>query len=341
MENIKWKLNLFISLALSLIGLSFRVIRIDLTLSNTLQIIISNFFYCFFNIVILNALLYRSGNKFIENKLYVIGCIIGVSLVGFIVHDGILGLFQLETLQVILLQRSEAYINVIFRGILLNSLYFFILYHLHVLNQKQKNSIEIIQLKQIQLEANLSSMKEQLSPHFLFNTLNTLSTLTQEEKVKDYVSELAQVYRYVLLLEKKNIVSLKEELDFIQSYLFIIKSRLENAIDINIQVDKDLLNTLLPPLTLQLLIENAIKHNIASISKPLKIYLYNTSKDYLIIANDLQPKLSTQYSTGIGLNNVAQRYKLLFDRDILIEKSDITFTIKLPVISNESSHNRR
>lgn len=103
---------------------------------------------------------------------------------------------------------------------------------------------------------------------------------------------------------------------------------MEKAIDINIQVDKDLLNTLLPPLTLQLLIENAIKHNIASISKPLKIYLYNTSKDYLIIANDLQPKLSTQYSTGIGLNNVAQRYKLLFDRDILIEKSDITFTIK-------------
>ena len=262
-------------------------------------------------------------------------------MVGFIVHDGILGLFQSETLQVILIQRSEAYINVIFKGILLNSLYFFILYHLHVLNQKQKNSIEIIQLKQIQLEANLSSVKEQLSPHFLFNTLNTLSTLTQEEKVKDYVSELAQVYRYVLLLEKKNIVSLKEELDFIQSYLYIIKSRLENAIDINIQVDKDLLNTLLPPLTLQLLIENAIKHNIASISKPLKIYLYNTSKDYLIIANDLQPKLSTQYSTGIGLNNVAQRYKLLFDRDILIEKSDITFTIKLPVISNESSHNRR
>ena len=69
--------------------------------------------------------------------------------------------------------------------------------------------------------------------------------------------------------------------------------------------------------------------------------LYNISKDYLIIANDLQPKLFTQYSTGIGLNNVAQRYKLLFDRDILIEKSDITFTIKLPVISNESSHNRR
>lgn len=341
MENIKWKLNLFISLALSLIGLSFRVIGMDFTLSNTLQIIISNFFYCFFNIVILNALLYRSGNKFIENKLYVIGCIISVSLVGFIVHDGILGLFQLETLQVILRQRSEAYINVIFRGILLNSLCFFILYHLHVLNQKQKNSIEIIQLKQIQLEANLSSMKEQLSPHFLFNTLNTLSTLTQEEKVKDYVSELAQVYRYVLLLEKKDIVSLKEELDFIQSYLYIIKSRLENAIDINIEVDKGLLNTLLPPLTLQLLIENAIKHNIASISKPLKIYLYNISKDYLIIANDLQPKLSTQYSTGIGLNNVAQRYKLLFDRDILIEKSDMTFTIKLPVIYNESSHNRR
>lgn len=341
MENIKWKLNLFISLALSLIGLSFRVIGMDFTLSNTLQIIISNFFYCFFNIVILNALLYRSGNKFIENKLYVIGCIISVSLVGFIVHDGILGLFQLETLQVILRQRSEAYINVIFRGILLNSLYFFILYHLHVLNQKQKNSIEIIQLKQIQLDANLSSMKEQLSPHFLFNTLNILSTLTQEEKVKDYVSELAQVYRYVLLLEKKDIVSLKEELDFIQSYLYIIKSRLENAIDINIEVDKGLLNTLLPPLTLQLLIENAIKHNIASISKPLKIYLYNISKDYLIIANDLQPKLSTQYSTGIGLNNVAQRYKLLFDRDILIEKSDMTFTIKLPVIYNESSHNRR
>lgn len=218
------------------------------------------------------------------------------------------------------------------RGMLISGLYFFISYYLYVLGEKQKNSLEIEQLKQAQLAANLSSLKEQLSPHFLFNTLNALSSLTQEQQVKHFVAELASVYRYVLQYRDIDKATIRQEISFIGSYLYIIKARLEEAIEVEINIDDGVLSTAIPPLTLQLLIENAIKHNIASASKQLKISIRNQGMEYLVVTNNIQPKSSVPFSTGIGLSNVMQRYHLLFSKDIIIEKTDLFFTVKLPIV---------
>lgn len=217
------------------------------------------------------------------------------------------------------------------RGAVISGLFYFISYYLYILSEKQRNMLEIAELKQAQLSANLSSLKEQLSPHFLFNTLNTLSSLTQEENVKDYVSELANVYRYLLQYKDIDSATVKQELFFIDSYLYIIKTRLENAIDINIDVKSNVQDKHMPPLTLQLLIENAIKHNIASSARQLKIAIRSIGDDMLEVSNNLQPKNSVSHNTGIGLDNIMQRYRLLFNKEISIEKGNNTFTVKLPL----------
>jgi sensor histidine kinase YesM len=217
------------------------------------------------------------------------------------------------------------------RGFLISGFIYFILYYLYVLRQKQQASLELEQLKQAQLKANLSSLKEQISPHFLFNTLNTLSTLTQEQVVKDFVSELSNVYRYLLQYKENNTALLDDELAFSHSYLYILKARLEDAIVIKVDVPDAILSSKVPPLTLQLLIENAIKHNIAARYKPLTISI-SGNPEWLTVQNNFQPRSSAVTGTGTGLGNIAQRYRLLFNRDIHIDQNADFFTVKLPVI---------
>jgi len=219
---------------------------------------------------------------------------------------------------------------IIFRCILISAVQFFIVYYLQVLKESQRRSLEIEKLKQTQLEANLSNLKEQMSPHFLFNTLNTLSAITEDKLVKVYVSELASVYRYMLVHNKLNLVPLASELSFIASYLYIIKIRMGNAVDIDINVEEKLMQANIPPLTLQLLLENAIKHNVATVNKPLKIKIYN-DPSYIIICNSFSPKIAQHSSTGVGLGNIMNRYQLLFSQNIIIEKNSIMFTVKLPL----------
>ena len=338
MRKIDWKLGVLSSILLSMIAFSLFLIRMkEIRWNDTLLVVAFTFFYCFLCWIIHSSLLKRNNELKFDNrqKRYVALCIAATGFLIF-VFDLLCGFFSDK---IILFNQfsyqmhgAKKYFGMLLRAELLSSLYYFILYYTHILNQKQQYAIEIAKLKQAQLEANLSSLKEQLSPHFLFNTLCTLSTLTQEDNVKNYVSELASVYRYVVLYEKKNKAALKEELRFIESYLYILKTRMENAIMISINIDENLKQTILPPLTLQLLIENAIKHNIASMSKPLKIAIYSKDEKFLVVSNNFQPKLSVQHSTGIGLDNIMQRYNLLFSRDINIISNDNEFTVMLPII---------
>ncbi len=337
-KKVNWKFGVFLSILVSSIAFSLFFIRLEnIRFDDTVRVLVFMFLYCFTCWVLHSWVLnsreeVKFGNK---QKAYA-----GVSiiLIGLLVFSLDL-IYSLFTDKILLfgqfsyhMQGTKKYVGMVLRAELLSCFCYFILYYTHILSEKQQHAIEISKLKQAQLEANLSSLKEQLSPHFLFNTLSTLSTLTQEENVKNYVSELANVYRYVVLYEKKNKASLREELKFIESYLYILKTRMEDAILISINVEENLENTMLPPLTLQLLIENAIKHNIASRSKPLKIDIYSKDNKSLIVSNNFQPKLSVQHSIGIGLDNIMRRYHLLFNRDIHIKKTDSEFTITLPII---------
>ncbi|WP_192349374.1 sensor histidine kinase [Algoriphagus sp. Y33] len=333
MKNINWKFGFGIAAALSLITLSF---RITLTTDAGWHLHALSLVYTFvYNIsiwVAMNALLNNTKRMwFLESKILIAACIAVTALLG-IIEDWAFNHFTGYMLQQAAAPGIKRYFIMFFRAFLLSSFYYFLAYYLHVLSEKQKHSLEIERLKQVQLAANISSLKEQLSPHFLFNTLNTLSSITHEKEVKEYISELANVYRYLLTYKKADSATLEQELTFIESYLYIIKARMESALEIVIQVDSQLLSSLLPPLTLQLLIENAIKHNVASVSRPLTISIYNEGSRELVVSNYYQPKSLTPFSTGVGLDNVIQRYRLLFDKDIVIEKTKQSFSVKLPII---------
>lgn len=334
MKRQYWILGSIISLGISLVASFPRMIRMDkLDLGITLLSILYNFAFCFSCWIAHILIIQVKKNYFPKSNkaLFALLTIIGIGLLSF-VYDALFSCFTYNILQLPEITGGKRKYILLFRGLLISGLYYFITYYLNILAEKQKNSLEIERLKQAQLAANLSSLKEQLSPHFLFNTLNTLSSLTQEKKVKDYVAELANVYRYVLQYKDLDTATLKEELTFIESYIYIIKTRLENSIEIKIDVDESLLSTKVPPLTLQLLIENAIKHNIASSFRRLVIQIHNESNAFLVISNNFQPKSSVKYSTGIGLGNVLQRYRLLFNKEISIEMAEAFFTVKLPII---------
>lgn len=327
-----WIPGLIVSLGVSLIAALPRVIRMEKFEFHPIIISVSyNFTFCIFCWLAHQFILSKSKQFNINNGVIAAFSIVVVSSFVFLLDM----IFSLVSDNPLLLPDAEGgkrlYI-LLLRGIVISGLFYFIIYYLHILSEKQRNMLEIAALKQAQLAANISSLKEQLSPHFLFNTLNTLSTLTQEQSVKEYVSELANVYRYVLRYKNIDTATIEQELNFIDSYLYIIKMRLEDAIEIAINVDEQVFNKKIPPLTLQLLVENAIKHNIASPTRKLRIAIKNTGNDLLEVTNNLQPKTSVQHTTGIGLANVMQRYHLLFGKEIGIEKKDTVFTIKLPLI---------
>lgn len=218
------------------------------------------------------------------------------------------------------------------RGFAFNVIIYFIVFFIRILQKQQAKALEVEKLKQEQLQAQLSTLKEQLSPHFMFNALNTLSLMTNESVVKEYIDKFADTYRYSLKHQQKDTTLLSAELDFVNSYLYIIKTRLENAIKIDVSIDKTILNSQIPPLTLQLLAENAIKHNIASVHEPLELSIYNTN-DELVVENSYRPKISVGHSGGMGLENIKNRYWLLFRKEITIEITQSKFIVKLPIVS--------
>ncbi len=222
--------------------------------------------------------------------------------------------------------------TMVFRGSLISGFLFFVTYYLHLSGKTQQSIIENERLKKEKLHARLESLKQQISPHFLFNTLNTLSTLTKESRVKEYISEISNVYRYLLQYKESDMVSVSDELKFIDSYLYILRERFEEGLMVNIQIDNKVQSTMLPPLALQTLVENAVKHNIVSVSRPLCISIVNQN-DFIVVSNNIQARQSLGYeSSQSGLNNINERYKLLANRDIVIEQTEQEFIVKLPIV---------
>lgn len=180
------------------------------------------------------------------------------------------------------------------------------------------------------------TLKSQLNPHFLFNSLNVLSSLIKKDsdKAQNFVDEFSSVYRYTLEVIEKPVVELKEELDFAKSYLFLQKIRFDNAVDMEINVDASKLNFFVPPLAVQTLLENAFKHNRASVDNPLNIRIYDEN-DFLIIVNNLQPKIKGSDSKGVGLNNLNKRYELLGGDHPQFSVSEKEYIAKIPLIKPE------
>lgn len=211
-----------------------------------------------------------------------------------------------------------------------------------VLLIRRKDKIEVTQQKDIAVKATASfeTLKNQLDPHFLFNSLNVLSSLIEEnpKKAQEFTVALSKIYRYVLDQKDKNLISVEEELNFAKLYVSLLKMRFEDAIIINFQTDIDINDFRIVPLSLQLLLENAIKHNIISDQKPLQIDIFKED-NYLVVQNSYQKKQTFEKSTGIGLQNIIQRYNLVSNLEINIQQTDKHYVVKLPLISGESLYN--
>jgi LytS/YehU family sensor histidine kinase len=172
----------------------------------------------------------------------------------------------------------------------------------------------------------------------LFNSLNSLSSLIGRDAAGagQYVQELSQVYGYLLRTNNHDLTSLGTELDFIRSYFHLLRIRFGGAIALEITVDPSLLAHTLPPLTLQLLVENAVKHNVVRVSKPLRIEISSLDDGRLLVRNNLQRKNTPVASNRVGLANIAAKYRLLAQRDIEIEDSDGYFSVRVPLLENQT-----
>ncbi len=213
------------------------------------------------------------------------------------------------------------FINAIYEGLL-------------VQEQLTASVIEAEQYKKASLEAQYQNLKTQVNPHFLFNSFNTLMILIEEspDKASNFLQELSDVYRYVLNAQKKDWVTLAKELEFIDSFVYLLKMRFEENLNIEIAIDDAQLRTGIPPMTLQMLVENAIKHNEITATSPLSIKIY-TKGEELIVENNKQIRKTAINSTKIGLRNIQNRYQFLSAKKVVVQNEPETFTVRLPLIA--------
>lgn len=224
------------------------------------------------------------------------------------------------------------------RGILINLVCYMFLNLLQNNYAGQQVQLELEKVKSDNLGAQFELLKQQINPHFLFNSLNTLKSMaeTNDSETVDFIMKLSDFYRFTLESRKLDLITVQEEMKIIDSYIFLQKARFGEGITLKKELSDYVLKTLIPPFTLQLLVENCIKHNIVSQSKPLHIKIYN-SENRLIIENPIQKKMTVEDSLGIGLDNIKLRYKHLLEQEIEINSDEKIFQIKLPFI-HEYNH---
>lgn len=203
---------------------------------------------------------------------------------------------------------------------------------------KQASKFEITQQKIIAGTANakFESLKNQIDPHFLFNSLNVLSSLIEEnpDNAQRFTTSLSKIYRYVLEQKDKELVSVEDELSFAKTYMNLLKMRFENSLFYELPTTNINPDAKVVPLSLQLLLENTVKHNIVSEQKPLHIRIF-IDGDYLAIQNDFQKKEVLQDRQGVGLQNIVNRYGIITNRKVLIEQNEKTFTVKIPILTKQ------
>ena len=206
-------------------------------------------------------------------------------------------------------------------------------------NRRAYRQLEVVQVRAERLEkenvqAQFAALKSQVNPHFLFNSLSILSSLVHAdaELSEKFIDQLSRAYRYILEQKDNEQVLLKTELEFIQAYRFLLNIRFENKFDVVINVpDADKTRYSIAPLTLQLLVENAVKHNRMSAKEPLKVHI-QLEGDCLVVKNNLQPRPQSENSTGVGLQNIITRYALLTSQPVWVGESDGNFVVKIPLL---------
>jgi hypothetical protein len=210
----------------------------------------------------------------------------------------------------------------------------------YIFIQWRKTNLEKEALLRTQWQGRFEVLKNQVNPHFLFNSLNTLSSLISEnpDLAEEFVDDMASVYRYLLQTNERELTTLRKELEFIDSYYHLLKTRYGSGLFLYVFVDEDDKEALIPPLTLQMLVENAVKHNMMLPEQPLRIEI-ETVDGFLQIKNTLQRKNVRVESNHVGLSNIASKYKLLKQPSPTIEEKDGYFIVILPLLHEKVGAN--
>lgn len=224
------------------------------------------------------------------------------------------------------------FFTVTFLGWLWMLVYYLVLRGRQFLDAYVASKLEAERLEREKLQEEIKSLKAQVNPHFLFNSLNTLSELVMENpQAEAFVDKLASVYRYMLQSNHELLYPLEKEIKFIQAYFHLLETRHGSSIRMEYAVAPELLSSQIPPLTLQLLVENAVKHNAVSEESPLAIRLF-TEGEYLIVENNIQPRSITVPSNKVGLSTIAAKYQLLGKRQINVLEQGGLFRVELPLL---------
>lgn len=329
--------GLWLSLILSVIATLPRILRSELT---DYRIQVPGFifwFISFFTIwIVQNAIIdtKKKGKRLPHLKAFLLGAMVNILLSAILLNapqsiqqsiPPFVEMHRLNDWQPILL--------IVFRSIVLSSFCLLIARFLLNLQEKHVQQLQIQKLINENNLAKLHSLKQQISPHFLFNSLSTLRTLTPDEETKTFVSQLSSVYRYILQSNTNNTSCLEEELNFLQSYFHIINTRFPDALKLSLTIRDENLTKQIPTLTLQLLFENAIKHNSFSTSHPLVFEITELDNNTICVSNNLAPKESVLPSEGVGLTNIEKRYSILADQSISISQTNKHFRVYLPLLS--------
>lgn len=200
----------------------------------------------------------------------------------------------------------------------------------------QQKLLETEKLKKANLQTQFESLKQQINPHFLFNCLNSLSSLIEDDpdRATQFIDEMSNVYRYLLRSNESELTTLDTELKFAASYFHLLSTRYGSNLRLEENVDPAYRSYMLPPLTLQLLMENVVKHNVIMPQQPLHIRLETTDEGKLVVSNNLQKRTVAVPSSRIGLANIASKYSLLGQGEISIEESPQSFSVSLPLLAS-------
>jgi len=259
---------------------------------------------------------------------------------GFLINGVLVLAFAITANLLLLESRTE---DVFKLGILLAiSLFIYEIFYglLYSYQYYAKTQVEQMRLDRLQLELQFESLKAQISPHYLFNCLNTVSSLLFKDTflAEQFIRRMADTFRYVIDNQKQQLVSVREEIEFVKAYYFLLQVRYEQHLTLEINLPKSLYDTFIPPMTVQLLVENAVKHNKISKENPLLIYISAQDNTRLIVSNS-KTIAEKRESFQIGLSNITSRYKFFTEEKVLI-KDETRFTVTLPVLKNPNKSER-
>ena len=290
-----------------------------------------------------NTILFIQLDKIFKNdrfskKRIVIGFIASFVVSLFVIF--LLRIFEeviIENGSLVSFFKNESPRNYIFSS-LITFIVLLIVHFIYLYKYYQENKLKEQKIIASTANAQFESLKNQIDPHFLFNSLNVLSSLIEEnpENAQRFTTSLSKIYRYVLEQKDKELVTVQEELAFAKTYMNLLKMRFENSISYELPENYDHIEAKVVPLSLQLLLENTIKHNVVSENKPLHIKIF-IKDNYLVVENNLQKKEVLKDRQGVGLQNIVNRYAILSERKVLIDQNNNSFAVYLPVLTKQIS----